>query len=99
MLHLFTIVTLNICIFCCLLVLFLVVNISTSGRWQSKMLLTIDERRSKIDRNSVFDRHLLPVRQQMTIKNFVSNGFLSTFLDSISVFDCRLSGVIRLKQK
>ena len=29
----------------------------------------------------------------MTIKNSVSNDFLSTFVDSINVFDCRLPGV------
>ena len=31
--------------------------------------------------------------RQMAIKNSVSNYFLSTFLDSINVFDCHLSGV------
>ena len=36
------------------------------------MLLTIDERGSKITRNSVF---LLPVGRQMAIENFVSNDF------------------------
>ena len=30
----------------------------------------------------------------MTIKNSVSNDFLSTFVDSIDVFDCRLSDVV-----
>ena len=30
----------------------------------------------------------------MAIKNSVSNDFLSKFVDSMSVFDCRLSGVI-----
>ena len=34
---------------------------NTPGRRQSKTLLTIDERGSKIDRNSVFDCHLSPV--------------------------------------
>ena len=29
----------------------------------------------------------------MAIKNFVSNDFLSTFVDSVYVFDCLLSGV------
>ena len=29
----------------------------------------------------------------MAIKNTVSNDFLSMFVDSINVFDCRLSGV------
>ena len=62
------------------------------------MLLTIDERESKIARNSVFDCHLSPVGRQMTIENSVSNYFLSTFVDSIFVFDCRLSGVVSLKE-
>ena len=30
----------------------------------------------------------------MAIENFVSNDFLSKFVDSIDVFDCRLPGVI-----
>ena len=30
----------------------------------------------------------------MTIENSVSNDFLSTFVDSINVFDCRLPGVL-----
>ena len=29
----------------------------------------------------------------MAIENYVSNDFLSTFVDSINVFDCRISGV------
>ena len=29
----------------------------------------------------------------MAIKNSVSNDFLPTFVDSINVFDCHLSGV------
>ena len=37
------------------------VNKNTPGRRQSKTLSTIDERGSKIDRNSVFDCHLSPV--------------------------------------
>ena len=45
----------------------------TSGRRQSKTLLTIDERGSKIAMNSVFDCHLSPVGRQMTIENSVSN--------------------------
>ena len=35
--------------------------VNTPDRWLSKMLLTIDERGSKIASNSVFDCHLLPV--------------------------------------
>ena len=69
---------------------------TTPDRWQSKTLLTIDERGSKFARNSVFDCHLSPVRRQMAIKNSVSNDFLFTFVDSINVFDCRLSGVSTL---
>ena len=65
----------------------------TPGRRQSKTLSTIDKRGSKIFNNSVFDCHLSPVWRQMAIKNTVSNDFLSKFLDSISVFDCRLPGV------
>ena len=47
----------------------------TPGRRQSKMLSTIYERGSKIDRNRVFDCHLSPVWRQMAIKNSVSNHF------------------------
>ena len=42
---------------------------------QSKTLLTINERGSKIARNSVFDCHLSPAGRQMAIKNSVSNDF------------------------
>ena len=47
----------------------------TPGRRQSKTLSTIDERGSKIDRNSVFDCHLSPVWRQMVIENTVSIDF------------------------
>ena len=47
----------------------------TPGRRQSKTLLTIDERRSKIVRNNVFDCHLSPIGRQMGIENSVSNDF------------------------
>ena len=47
--------------------------IYTPGRRQSKTLLTVDERGSRITRNSVFDCQLSPVRRQMTIENSVSN--------------------------
>ena len=70
-----------------------------TGRQQSKMLLTIDKCGSKIARNSVFDCHLSSVWQQMAIKTSVSKDFLSTFVDSINVFDCSLSGVILLCPK
>ena len=50
-------------------------SVITPGRWQSKTLLTKDERGSKIDRNSVFDCHLSPVGRQMAIENSVSKDF------------------------
>ena len=67
----------------------------TPGRWQSKTLSTINERGSKIDRNSVFDCFLSPLWRQMEIKNCVSIGFffLSKFLDTIGALDCRLPGM------
>ena len=58
------------------------------------MLSTIEERRSKIDRNSVFDCHLSPVWQQMASENPFSNDFRSMFLDSNGVLDCRLPDAI-----
>ena len=59
---------------------------TTSGRRQSKTLLTIDERGSKIDRNSF----------RATNGNLKLCFYLlrSTFVDSINVFDSRLPGVI-----
>ena len=62
----------------------------TPDRGQSKMLLTINEQGSKIVRNRVFDCHLSPFRRQMSTENSVSNDFLSTFVDSINVFDYHL---------
>ena len=59
-----------------------------------KNTLTIDKRGSIIDRNCVFDCHLLPVGRQMAIKNSASKYFLSTFANSINVFDCNLPGVL-----
>ena len=61
-----------------------------------KTLLTIDGRRLKIARNSVFNCHLSPVGRQMAIENSVSIDILSMFVDSINLFDCCLSGVIGL---
>ena len=52
--------------------------------------LSIDERGSRIARNSVFDCHAGDKRQSKT--PFLTM-FLSTFVDSINVLDCRLSGV------
>ena len=48
---------------------------------------------TNLDQTSIVDCHLLLLWRQMPIKNTVSNN-LSTFLDSIGVFDCRLPGVI-----
>ena len=48
---------------------------NTSDRRQSKTRLKIDERGSKIARNSNFDCRLSLFEQQMTIKNSVSNDF------------------------
>ena len=50
---------------------------------------TIEERTSKINRNSAFDCHLAPVGRQMATENTVSIDFWSVFV----VFDCRLPGV------
>ena len=47
----------------------------TPDKRQSKTLLPIDERGSKIATNSVFDCHLSPIGRQMTIKNSVSGDF------------------------
>ena len=49
------------------------------------MLLTTDERRSKISRNSVFDCYLWPVGHRMAIDNSVSSNFLSMFVASIYI--------------
>ena len=45
-------------------------------RRQSKTLLTIDKRGSKIGRSSVFECRLSPVGRKMAIKNTVSYDFL-----------------------
>ena len=60
---------------------------------QSKTLLTIDERGSKVATTSVFDCQWSPVGRLMAIENYVSNYFWSTFVDDIDVFDYRQSGV------
>ena len=67
--------------------------INTPDRWQSKTPLTIDERGSKISRNSIFHCHLSPIGQKMAMENSVSNYFWSKFMDSIDIFHCHLSGV------
>ena len=54
----------------------------------------IDDRRSKIVRNRVFDCHLSPDWRQMAIFNTVSSFFDPRSSIAKSDFDCRLSGVI-----
>ena len=69
-------------------------SIITLDRRQSKTLLTIDELRSKIARNSVFNCHLSPVwRQTGDNGKLLLINFLSTLVDSIKWNNCRLSGV------
>ena len=53
----------------------------------------MDERESKL-LETVFSID----GQQMAIKNSVSNDFLSSFVDSIYIFDCRLPSVQYIKQ-
>ena len=52
-----------------------------------------------MDQNSLepvfFDCHLSRVGRQLTIENFISKDFWSTFVESINVFDCRLPGVLK----
>ena len=50
-------------------------RISTPGRRQSKTIVTIDERGSKIARNIFFDCYLSPVWRQMAIENSVYDDF------------------------
>ena len=67
---------------------------TTPDTLQSKMLLTIDKRGSKIARNSVFIAicsHLGNIWQSKTLFLTI---FLSRFFDSINIFDCRLSSVV-----
>ena len=59
---------------------------------------TIDERRSKLVRNRVFDCHLSPVWRQMAIKSTVSSDFLIRVRRLIKrVFDCSLPGVMKVE--
>ena len=54
----------------------LVIVMSSNGiGGNRKLFLTIDERGSKLVRNSVFDCHFSPVGRQMGIENYVSNYF------------------------
>ena len=71
-------------------------GISTPGRWQSKTLILS----TKIDQKSLETEFSIAILlldwQQMAIENIVSNVFDPHSLIR-SVFDCRLSGVIRAK--
>ena len=40
-----------------------------------------------------------PVGRQMAIENYISNDFLSTFFDSINVFNRRLPGVLTVSNE
>ena len=63
--------------------------VSTSDSEQSKTLLTIDERGSKLARNSVLiAKCRLFDEARVVIKNYDSNYFWSIIVDSIDVFDC-----------
>ena len=68
---------------------------NTLDKQQSKRLLTINERRSKMARNSVFDCHLLPLGNRWQSKTLFLMILFSKFLESIHFFDCRLSGVYK----
>ena len=46
---------------------------------------------------SNFDCHLLPHWRPMAVENYASNDCLSKFVDSINIFDCRLSGVVLIQ--
>ena len=67
------------------------------GHAQSRDMLLhvlIEERRSKINRNSVFDCHLSPTGDKWQLKTLFLSIFdrRSSIIDN--VFDCHLSGVI-----
>ena len=57
---------------------------SSQDRRQSKMLLTINERRPEIARYIVVDCQLSSVGRQLAIEISVSKDFRSTFVDSIN---------------
>ena len=66
---------------------------ATLDRWQSKKVNTIDERRSKIVRDRVFDCHLSPEWRQTAIVNIVSSDIYPCSSIVKSDSNCRLSGV------
>ena len=66
---------------------------------QSKMLLTIDERRgSKLDKTVFSITICRQSGDKWQSKTLSQRFFLSTFDYSINVFDCHLSGVITYSQ-
>ena len=69
-----------------------------AGQAAIEMLLAINERGSKIARNSVFDCHLTQIGRQRAIENSVSNDFdlRSSIVFSFKVFDCHLPGVVQV---
>ena len=62
--------------------------VSTPDSEQSKTLLTIDERGSKLARNSVLIANDACSMSDGNKKNYDSNYFWSIIVDSIDVFDC-----------
>ena len=68
------------------------------NRKRSKQSTNADQRSIETVFSIAFCRQsgdiLSPVGRQNGNQNSVSNDFLSTFVDNINVFDCRLSGVI-----
>ena len=68
--------------------------LTKSDRRQSKTLLTIEERGSKIARNRVFDCHMSPFGGQMAIENtktLLTIDECGSKLARNCVFDCHLS--------
>ena len=62
--------------------------VSTPDSEQSKTLLTIDERGSKLARNSVLIAMFCCLMSDGNKKNYDSNYFWSIIVNSIDVFDC-----------
>ena len=67
----------------------LYIKLNHTGQATIENVKTIDERRSIIVRNRVFDCHLSP-----TGENIASSDFWSRSSIVKIVFDCRLSGVL-----
>ena len=70
-------------------------GVNSLGRWQSKRLTNVDQKSLE----TVFDCHLSPYWRQMSIKNTVSSNFHSHSSIVKSIFDCLLSGVVKLARK